>query len=221
MTGRAYPLRRMVMGVLMATVAGGVSAQTVPECEHEAEVKERFLPVSLLTGTPAPPDDALRMDPVQRRYPFVATVEGGGAPRMQETTLEGPVEYRTAYGPTVQAYRRTVPDAREVVAITFEGEAMGRVEDSRIGAMREAKFPIGRWKQGETRTFTVTYYTPRGTFENRTSITIEKLSCRYEGTAGAVQFRWKVEDGRRGDYRYVFAPGRGLVMVHVFKRAGS
>ncbi|GAB4405721.1 MAG: hypothetical protein OHK0048_25680 [Rhodoferax sp.] len=221
MTGRTHSVGRVIVGVLTASLAGWAMAQTAPECEHEAEVTERFLPVSLLTGTAAPPDGTFRLDPVQRRYPFVAIVQDDGAPRAGETTLEGPVEYRTGNGSTVQAYRRTVPGAREVVAITFEGESMGRVEDSRIGAMHEAKFPIGRWKQGETRSFPVTYHTTRGTHTDRTSITIEKLSCRYEGTAGAVQFRWKVDDGRRGDYRYVFAPGRGLVMVHVFKRAGS
>lgn len=213
--------RAMPLGLLVGWTAVALAQPNVPECEHDPAVTERFLPVELLTGEALPDAEVLRLGPVQRRYPFIGVYVDGSPPITGETSLSGPVEHRTAYGPIVPAYERTVPGAREVVAITFDGEAIGRVYDSRIGAMREAKFPIGRWRQGETRQHTVTYYTPRGTMEARTSITIEKLSCRYDGTPGAVAFRWKVDDGRRADYGYVFAPGRGLVQVTVYKRGGS
>lgn len=214
--------RSIVVSGLLATVASATLAQpNVSVCEHDPSVTERFLPVELITGEPWPDANVLRLGPVQRRYPFVGVYADGSPPSTGETTLSGPVEHRTAYGVTLPAYERTVPQAQEVVAITFDGEAMGRVHDSRIGPMREAKFPIGHWRQGETRHHTATYYTPRGPTQARTSITIEKLSCRYEDSPGAVAFRWQVEGGRRADYGYVFAPGRGLVQVTVYKRGGS
>ncbi|TSE25834.1 hypothetical protein Tsedi_01058 [Tepidimonas sediminis] len=213
--------RALVPGLMAGCAAVTLAQPAVPDCEHDPSVTERFLPVELLTGEPLPDAEVLRLGPVQRRYPFVGVYADGSPPSNGETTLSGPVEHRTAYGPTLPAYERTVPGAREVVAITFDGEAIGRVDDSRIGPMREAKFPIGRWRQGETRHYTASYYTPRGVAQARTSITIEKLSCRYDGTPGAVAFRWKVEDGRRADYGYVFVPGRGLAQVTVYKRGGS
>lgn len=211
----------IVPWLLMGVTTVALAQPGAVECEHDPGVTERFLPVELLTGEPLPDGEVLRLGSVQRRYPFVGLYADGSPPSTGETTLSGPVQYRTAYGVTLPAYERTVPQAQEVVAITFDGEAMGRVYDSRIGPMREAKFPIGRWRQGETRHHAATYYTPRGTGHARTSITIEKLSCRYEGIPGAVAFRWKVDDGRRADYGYVFAPGRGLVQVTVYKRGGS
>ncbi|WP_333708642.1 hypothetical protein [Tepidimonas ignava] len=189
-------------------------------CEHDPSVTERFLPVELINGLPLPEQRVLQLAPVDRSYPFTG-VYPSGEPAMQgQTTLKGPVEFRTGDGRTVQAYERAVPQAKEVIAITFPDEAMGRVYDSRAGLMHEAKFPIGLWKQGETRHHTATYFAAGRTGQARTSITIEKLQCRYDGVDGAVAFRWKVDDGRRGDYGYVFAPGRGLVRVIVYRRAG-
>ncbi len=198
-------------------------AQSNPgECVHDASVTERFLVVELITGADLPTREELRMAPVDRTYPFTAYYPSGAPPQPGETALKGPVDHRTHTGRTVASYERTVPGATERMAITNNEQALGRVFDERIGQIEnEGKYPVGRWKQGETRDFDTTYYTPRGARSSRTSINVEKLSCRFEGIAGAYQIRWKVDGGQRADYGYVFAPGRGLVQVVVYKRAGG
>ncbi len=193
-----------------------------PECVHDPAVTERFLPLELITGLPLPADEALRFAPVDRVYPFTAYYPSGEPPRPGETSLKGPVEARTRDGRTVPAYERTVPGAGERMALNRAGDALGRIFDERVGDIEdEAKYPVGRWRQGETRRYRTVYHGARGAGTSETSITIEKLSCTYEGVPGAVQLRWRVDGGRRADYGYVFVPERGLVQVVVYKRAGG
>lgn len=197
-------------------------ANDPPECRHDPSVSERFLPIELINGEPPPTADVLQFVAIDKHYPFVAYYPSGEPPFNGETTLSGPLEQRTADGRTVQAYERTVPGATERMALTANGLAMGRIFDERIGLIsNEGKYPVGLWKQGETRHFDTVFHTARGDRKSRTSITMEKLSCEFEGITGAYAIRWQVDGGQRSDYGYVFAPGRGLVQVIVYKRGGS
>lgn len=194
----------------------------IPECVHDTSVTQRFLPVELITGEPLPTSDVLQMGPVDRTYPFTAYYPSGAPPLRSETSLKGPVEFRTAGGRVLAAYERVVPGATERMALTDNAQALGRVYDERIGHVtNEGKYPVGLWKQGETRHFNAIAHSPRGDRPMRTTIHMEKLSCRFEDVPGAYSIRWTVDGGTRGDYGYVFAPGRGLVQVVVYKRAGS
>ncbi|ODU09855.1 MAG: hypothetical protein ABS84_07140 [Rubrivivax sp. SCN 71-131] len=198
------------------------AADSWPECRHDPTITERFLPVELINGEPLPATDVLQLVAIDKHYSFVAYYPSGEPPFNGETTLKGPIEQRRADGRVVQSYERTVPAATERMAITDNGQAMGRIFDERIGLIsNEGKYPVGLWKQGETRHFNTVFHTARGDGNSSTSITMEKLSCEFEGISGAYAIRWRVDSGRRGDYGYVFAPGRGLVQVIVYKRAGS
>jgi hypothetical protein len=217
-------MRKFIL-LAVATMPFHLFAQSVgnpPECRHDAAVMERFLPVELINGEPLPTSAQLQFATIDKRYPFVAYYPSGEPPYNGETSLKGPVEQRTADGRLVPSYERTVPGATERMAITANGQAIGRIFDERIGQItNEGKYPVGWWKQGETRHFDTVFHTPRGERRSRTSITIEKLSCEFEGIAGSYAIRWQVDGGQRSDYGYVFAPGRGLVQVIVYKRAGS
>lgn len=201
---------------VLSTAALAQAAPSAPECVHDAAVGERFLPVELLTGNPIPEKPDLTFAPVKRSYPYLnASADRAG--EMQETTLEGPVSWSGQGGTVYQVYERKVPRANERFAITPDMTAIGRVYDERWGnATNEGKFPVGTWQQGQRRTYQTVYHSARGDLPLTSTVEIEKLSCAYEGVAGAMQYRWKTSRGL--DYSYIYAPGRGLVQVTVYRR---
>lgn len=190
-------------------------AKAVPECALDPGVTRRFIPVELLTGNPIPEKPELVFSPVKRVYPFLnASADRGD---VQETSLEGPVSWTGEGGQVYEVYERKVPKANERFALTPDKTAIGRVYDERFGnATNEGKFPVGMWEQGQTRSYNTVYHSPRGHLPLTSSVTVEKLSCTYEGVSGAVQYRWKTSRGL--DYSYIYVPGRGLVQVNVSRR---
>ncbi|HEX7890389.1 MAG TPA: hypothetical protein VF522_13590 [Ramlibacter sp.] len=202
---------RNAAAAAVAFLAAAAAAQQAPVCEQDASVTERFIPVELLTGLPAPEKPELVFAPVRRSYPFVNVLPdgrlGGG-----EVTLEGPVRWTGEGGKDYEVYERKVPRAHERFAFTPDRTAIGRVYDERFGnAVNEGKFPVGLWQQGQKRSYATVY---GGSRRAVSSITIEKLSCTYEGVAGALQYRW-TSNGL--DYGYIYAPGRGVVQVMTYR----
>lgn len=209
--------------IALFACAGAVaaSAQTTPSaapvCVHDESVQQRFLPVELMTGNPMTESRELVFAPVDRAYPFTDELPngslGGG-----EAAMKGPVAWVGEGRTTFEVYERTVPRATERVALTPDRTAIGRVHDTRFGnAINEGKFPVGQWSQGQSRDYNTVYVTARGRRNLVTTLVIEKLSCTYEGTPGAVQYGWSTSTGSK--YGYIYAPGKGL--VHVMTRVPS
>jgi hypothetical protein len=105
-------------------------------------------------------------------------------------------------------------------AVRAEQDGLGRVWDSRFGEIAcagEIKFPLGVWKQGETRINEYFCRGPSGRDQKRiNTIVIEKLDYDCRGIPHCLQFTWMhIIDGRSkpDDYRrYVFAPGVGEIL---------
>ena len=76
------------------------------------------------------------------------------------------------------------------------------------------KFPLGVWRQGETRVFDVACNS--GALQRKISLTIEKIEFVHDGVAHSLQFHWVVDDGRQPgtDIHYIYSPGRGLVSLY-------
>ena len=213
-------LRRVGMWLIWATASSHVLAQspnsTVQECVHDTTVQERFIPVELLTGLPLPDNPTLVFAPVERVYSFVnASPDAQG--EVGEVSLAGPVQWAGEGGLVYEVYERKVPLAHERFALTADKTAIGRVYDQRIGNVKnEGKFPVGLWTQGQKRSYDTVYYVNGRLINLKTMLEIEKLSCTYDGVAGAMQYRWTTTNNR--DYGYIYAPGRGVVQVAAFKR---
>ena len=81
-----------------------------------------------------------------------------------------------------------------------------------------AKFPLGWWKQEETRLFD-SVETPLGKQKRRRRITIEILliNFSYNDIENCLKFRWTKERLRNGqiidDNNYTYCPDEGLVEV--------
>jgi hypothetical protein len=207
------PAMAVAAAVLVAVGTGGAHAADALVCAHDATVTERFIPVELLTGLPlpAPESQALTFGEVDRTYPFVDVLPDGSV-GSGEVALKGPMKWSGYRGIEFEVYERKVPRAHERFALTEDKSAIGRVYDQRFGnAYNEGKFPVGKWQQGQKKSYDTLYNTRSAV----SSLEIEKLSCTYDGIAGALQYRWRTNNGL--DYGYIYAPGKGVVQVFTYK----
>jgi hypothetical protein len=174
-----------------------------------ASAQSRFIPVEPWTGSEWSGKQELT-------YTVADLTFGDG--RKQIT---GPIDWRNPRtGKTIKAYRRLhlKRDKEQIFTITQDGQALGRVFDSRRDATISggAKFPLGLWRQDEKRVFHVDYHWNNGeTSKRRMTITILKLDFEHAGEAHCLKFRWTTEkpsEGRlRDDNNYTYCPGQGLV----------
>ena len=106
----------------------------------------------------------------------------------------------------------------QIFAVRRDRTAIGRVADNRFGITacdQEAKYPLGPWTQGETRSFEyICWYGDRSRTKI-TTLTIRDIDFNYGGFKHALRLEWVLrdkDDGRELDHRfYTFAPGKGLV----------
>ena len=115
----------------------------------------------------------------------------------------------------MQVYERNNRGKKQLFALSSRSDGLGRVFDSRYerDCVDEVKFPLGPWKDGETRVFQVSCN--QGKMRRKIVLTIEKLDFEYNAVPHSLQFHWVVDGGKgRGtDMHYVYSPGYGLVSL--------
>ena len=164
----------------------------------------RFIPVELWTGAEW---DGKRVITLSK-----ADLEFG---RANEKNITGPFKWtirRLGKHPRLRKEQRS---KRQLFTVTNDGTGLGRVYDSRYDrdCVNEVKFPLGYWRQGETRVYEVQCY---GLKKPRPlKVTIEDLDFVYKGIPHSLRFHWLIDEGRgRGtDMIYTYSPGKGLVDV--------
>ena len=172
---------------------------------YDAASKTRFIPVELWTGGEWDGSRELRMTPANLSFGHRG-----------EKRITGPVPWtRPGSGEAIQVYERQSGGKRQLFALSSRGDGLGRVFDSRYGrdCIDEVKFPLGPWKERETRVFDVVCN--HGALRRRIALTIEHIDFVYNGVPHSLQFHWVVDGGRgRGtDMHYIYSPRRGLVSL--------
>lgn len=212
-------LRLVIMAVTfagMAQLCGQAMAQVTPRAHWEAaydpKTRTRFIPLELILGaywdggrSPVLPGGRF----VESIWPGSSTWTGPGVWRHRDT------------GESLMVYDRSRPGVLQKMAVRRQGDAIGRVEDMRNDSTcdQEAKFPLGLWTQGETRTYEYPCWFGPARDRRRiafiATITIEDIDFSYGGADHSLRFIWvlrRKEDGRQMDFkRYVFSPGLSLV----------
>jgi hypothetical protein len=196
--------------------AGGVNAaDDVWAASYDASTQSRYIPLELILGAPWSGQREIKM-------PQGSFTEGVAR---DPSTWHGPSAWQHPdTGTTLMVYDRARRGVGQKFAVRSDQSAIGRVADNRYGIRscdQEAKYPLGVWRQGETRDFQYRcWYSGGGTGrmrETRSTITIEKIDFEFAGVPHALQLRWILrhgDDPREVDNRvYVFAPGRGAVSV--------
>ena len=203
-------INRWLLSVLMATLfaVGAAYAADLSKwaASYDPATKTRFIPVELWTGSEWDGTRELRMTPASLTFG-----------KHGEKRIAGPMAWtRPSTGEAIQVYERVNKGKKQLFALSSRGDGLGRVFDSRYGrdCVDEVKFPLGLWKDGETRVFDVSCN--NGRLRRRIELTIEKLDFVHEGVPHSLKFHWRVDGGKRRatDMRCVYSPGRGLVLLN-------
>jgi hypothetical protein len=170
---------------------------------YDPATKTRFIPIELWTGGEWDGNRELRMPSANLSFG-----------KRGEKRISGPVVWtRPGTGEVIQVYERNNRDKKQLFALSSRGDGLGRVFDSRYArdCVDEVKFPLGLWRDGETRVFDVSCNNDN--LRRKIELTIERLDFDYDGVPHSLQFHWVVDGGKgRGtDMHYFYSPGRGLV----------
>jgi hypothetical protein len=163
----------------------------------------RFITVELWTGGKWNSDPAIRLPRVD------STFGNRGHKR-----IRGPIDWtRPGTGEVLKVYERTNKRKVQLFTIRRDKQGLGRVYDSRYrrDCVDAIKFPLGVWKQGETRHFT--FSCNGGEKIRKVSITILNLDFEHEGVPHSLKYRWVVDGGVRTNTNnnYTYSPGKGMV----------
>jgi hypothetical protein len=193
---------------IIALLLGAVSAQAGAEADGT-----RFIPLQLILGDSWDGAETITY-PVGR---FTEGVEQGSA-----SVWSGPRDWdHPKTGRTLIVYDRWRGGrnaATQIFAVRDDLAAIGRVADSRFGITacdQEAKYPLGSWRRGESRSFDYRCWYGDKTRAMVTTVTIHEIDFAYGGREHCLKEEWTLrakDDPRLLDHRiYIFAPGRGMV----------
>ena len=164
---------------------------------------ERFIPLELFTGAEIRSDNEIKFTK--------ANLVFGDKKRKKIT---GPEDWEHPNtGEKLKVYKRTRKGKSDLktqlFTITNDGQCIGRVWDSRRGGRvikNGCKFPLGVWKEGETRTFLGS----SGGKTRKIELKILKLGKKQKDS---VKFNWKLYDGSgklMDNNDYTFSPGKAM-----------
>ena len=174
---------------------------------------ERFIPLELFTGGEIRDDTKIKFTYADKIF---------GEKRRKKIT--GPIDWRAPGSKEIiKVYKRTQKNRAgkvrktQLFTVTNDGQCMGRVYDQRRSGTKYikngCKFPLGFWKKGETRTFSVTDSGAR---------TVElKILSLGKKPKDCVKFNWKLFDDatakKLADNDYKFCKGRAMTNLKIRK----
>ena len=174
---------------------------------------ERFIPLELFTG------GEIRED-TEIKFTSASLVFG----EKKRKKIVGPIDWRAPGSKEIiKVYKRTNKNKQgrvkktQLFTVTNDGQCLGRVYDQRRSGTKYikngCKFPLGWWKKGETRTFSVTDRGPR-------TVELKILNLGKKPTS-CVKFNWKLFDdatGKKlGDNDYKFCKKRSMTSLLIRK----
>jgi hypothetical protein len=195
----------LVAGALLAAGVSRAADLSAWDGSYDASTGTRFIPVELWTGSAWDGVRELRMKPADLQFG-----------KQGEKNITGPTAWtRPGATETIQVYRRINRGKKELFTLSSRGDGLGRVFDSRYGraCVDEIKFPLGLWREGETREFNVSCND--GKLQRKMTLTIEKLDFVHDRIPHSLQYHWIVDGGkgRETNMHYIYSPGRGLVSL--------
>ena len=174
---------------------------------------ERFIPLELFTGGKIRSDTEIKFTPADLIF---------GEKKRKK--IIGPQDWKNPFTKEIiKVYKRTKKNREgrirktQLFTVTNDGQCMGRVYDQRRSGTKYikngCKFPLGFWKKGETRTFSVT---------DRGARTVElKILSLGKKPKDCVKYNWKLFDdatGKKlGDNDYKFCKKRSMTSLLIRK----
>ena len=245
-----YGLLAMALAMLGSLAACKTTSSVPPMPQAEAQAwaksydpatKRRFIPVELWTGVPWSGKHEIVIGKADIAHDRPYTIRHFDGPKIWRHNVTGKpfkiydfwVERKRSSGTKILYF--TVRDDRQ---------GMGRVFDSRRSyayLTPGAKFPLGYWTQGETRTLSNTVlrnaYKEKGKRPNadlgpidrtrtRTRLfemTIKDIDFTYDGMKHCLRFHWRAGTRRRTTqmYEYIYCPRRSQVSKTILGHKGN
>ncbi len=169
---------------------------------------ERFIPLELFTGGEIREDTEIKFTKANKIF---------GEKKRKK--IVGPEDWKNPQtGEIIKVYKRTREGQSglktQLFTVTNDGQCIGRVWDSRRGGRvieNGCKFPLGVWKEGESRSFIGSSSgKPR-----KIELTILKLGKKPKSN---VKFNWKLYNLSSGelmdDNDYTFSPGKAMTKLN-------
>ncbi len=169
---------------------------------------ERFIPLELFTGGEIREDTEIKFTKANKIF---------GEKKRKK--IVGPEDWKNPQtGEIIKVYKRTREGQSglktQLFTVTNDGQCIGRVWDSRRGGRvikNGCKFPLGVWKEGETRSFKGS----SGGKPRKIELTILKLGKK---TKSSIKFNWKLYNLSSGelmdDNDYTFSPGKAMTKLN-------
>ncbi len=169
---------------------------------------ERFIPLELFTGGEIREDTEIKFTKANKIF---------GEKKRKK--IVGPEHWKNPQtGELIKVYKRTREGQSglktQLFTVTNDGQCIGRVWDSRRGGRvieNGCKFPLGVWKEGETRSFKGS----SGGKPRKIELTILKLGKK---TKSSIKFNWKLYNLSSGelmdDNDYTFSPGKAMTKLN-------
>jgi hypothetical protein len=186
------------------------------EASINSQTKERYIPVELWAGTDWDGKLELKMPSVDGTYRH----------RTSTYYIKGPAEWKhPVTAQTSLVYERINPgrnkddDKSQLFTINQDQTGLGRLFDGRPGRDTRTysgglKFPLGLWKEGETKSFVYKVWDTTETQRTET-ITLKQMNFTYQGTSHCLEIHWSATDrsGRKtyDRHTYVYCPSKSMV----------
>jgi hypothetical protein len=207
-------IRLLAVGVAVAGLHIAPASADVWSDSYDPATKTRFIPVELWTGSKWDGQRTINQPQANLRF-------------NGNKTIRGLYDWKDPLtGQMRKVYQRDSPRGKnaivtQIFAVREDGSGIGRLWDSRRKEFErgESKFPLGEWKQDETRTYTIETFDPqtKGQINIPTTvrITIEQIDHRFEGNEHCMTFRWQKMRGQKmtDNNAYTYCPGKGLASL--------
>lgn len=177
-----------------------------------SSAKERFIPVELWLGGEISGENEIIFPKTHFSFGY-----------KERHTIQGPINWknpRTAENIMVYERSRYSKKAGKIVkqlwTATNNNQCLGRVFDNRRDRFIKdgCKFPLGNWREGESRSFTSQYYDKvRGTYKREKTIKILEVG---KNEKSCLKFKWTVTQNESliDDNIYEYCHKKGLVEVN-------
>jgi hypothetical protein len=201
-----------LVGIVCLSVGSAVALDLKPWASSiNPETEERYIPVELWSGAEWDGKREFKMPKVDATYRHRSAYR-----------IKGPLEWKhPKTGGVFAVYERINPgrdgDKSQIFTINDDRSGLGRLFDGRPGRDTRTysgglKFPLGLWKEGETRRFVYRVWAQTETQRTET-ITITKVDFAFEGNSHCLEFNWAAKDVKRtyDRHTYVYCPGKSMV----------
>ena len=186
------------------------------EASTNPETKERYIPVELWSGAAWDGNRELKMSKIDAGYRHTESYQ-----------IKGPTDWKHPdNGQLHSVYERVTPGRRagetkwQLFAINQEQSGLGRVYDARpvLGTRTFSgglKFPLGAWRDGETRKFIYKRYEKGKASERVEFITIKQIDFIFRNMPHCLEFYWAetaLDEKKLYDHHtYIYCPEKSMV----------